>query len=156
MPIDPDESLRKYTESLTTEREALNRIYYGFWIMFLGGFVLSLHVSIERHPHLAYGLLFAFRVLAIGGTAVNFRMQERAIGSLSALNRAIHYQNSAKLEFEQNNHEGAKGYIDLASSLHKRMNADDKAVTRSENILKVIGALFLLVAFVGSFFIGFR
>jgi hypothetical protein len=153
MPIDPDESLRKYTDYLTTEREALNRLYYGFWIMFLGGFVLSLHVSIGRHFYLACGLLVAFRVLAIGGTAVNFRMQELAISSLSSLNRAIHYQNAAKMELDQNNDQAAKVYINLAGDLQKQMSVADKATNKLELVLQAIGALFLTVAFVGSFLV---
>jgi hypothetical protein len=46
MTLDEREFELENVRFLARERDAINRIYYGLWIMFLGGFVLSLHVSI--------------------------------------------------------------------------------------------------------------
>ncbi len=120
------------------ERDSLNRLYYGLWIMFLGGLVLSLHVVISQHSYFAYALLAAFRLLAITGTAVNFEMQYHAINSLSKARLSLYCQAFDAL--------GTKREMAKA-------NDSDRIVAACEIPLQLIAAAFLLLAFVGSFLV---
>ena len=78
----------KYAKFLQWDRDANSRLYYAFWIVFLGGFVLSLQL---RHTTgcLQSALLILFRFLAILGSAVNFFHQNLAIDELSKLRQSI-------------------------------------------------------------------
>src|ERR1700692_527939 len=81
----PDQ-LDKYTDYLAWERDALNRLYYGFWVLFMAGFVYSLHIpKCLNHPHIEFWTVLLFRALSIAGTMVNFLMQYHAVGSLGSI-----------------------------------------------------------------------
>src|SRR5579862_691801 len=81
--MDEREFHLEHLKASAQEREAVNRLYYGFWIVFLGGFALSLRVGYGKHVFVAETLLIAFRLLAVVGTAINFWMQYHALRSSS-------------------------------------------------------------------------
>jgi hypothetical protein len=124
---------------LAWERDAINRLYYGLWVVFLGGFVLSLHVVAYRQSCLVIVLLIVFRLLAIAGTAVNFFMQHQAIGSLSSI--------KAALDYAAFNHE-----ISAGTEL-KKARESERIVAGCEKLLQIIAGAFLLIAFAGSFLV---
>jgi len=87
------------TQYLQWEREALSRLYYGFWIVFLAGFMYSLGVRnpvprgisnapvivpyiVLLPPSVVWCTLLVFRLLAVLGTGVNFWMQYQAVAGL--------------------------------------------------------------------------
>jgi hypothetical protein len=56
------------------EGETRSRLFYGMWIVFLGGFLVSLHPFAKLSTGTLVAL-FLFRSLAIAGTVINFWMQ---------------------------------------------------------------------------------
>jgi hypothetical protein len=136
---DPKEYQLEHAKFLAWERDSLNRLYYGLWIVFLGGFVLSLHVSAYRHVRVAFVLVVAFRSLAIAGTIVNFLMQYHAIGGLSNVRAELFFR--------------AYGETASAEAAYLRTQRSDRMVRRCELPLQLIAAAFLLIAFAGSFLV---
>jgi hypothetical protein len=139
MTLDEREFELENVKFLARERDAINRIYYGLWIMFLGGFVLSLHVSIVRCPRTACVLIAVFRVLAIVGTAVNFLMQDFAIRFLAGIRERFFYRAWNAPRFVKEANVKIRLYGPRARSC--------------ETPLRVIAVLFLLIALVGSFLV---
>jgi len=119
------------------ERDAVNRLYYGLWVVFLGGFVLSLRVPVRWCFCATTILMVAFRVLAIAGTALNFLMQERALTALS------HFRFGMVCESE--------GDPTLAAEKYSEAAELNRIVIQFDNWLKGVGFLFLLLALISSF-----
>jgi hypothetical protein len=73
-PPDLMDVVKQTGEVLGSSVEISNKIYYNLWIVFLGGFVLSLHTpsGISRH---VFWAVVIFRLLAMLGTVVNFFVQ---------------------------------------------------------------------------------
>jgi hypothetical protein len=70
------------------DREINGKLYYPLWILFMGGFVLS--IGYTNQPDLFSNcwirlLLRVFRLSAIGGSVLNFWFQSRAIDTGATL-----------------------------------------------------------------------
>jgi fatty acid desaturase len=139
MTIDRRDYELEHAKYLGWERDSFNRLYYGLWIMFLGGFVLSLHVSIGKHFWPTYILIVLFRVLAVTGTGVNFLMQYQAIENLSSIRENIYFR--------------AMGNEARADETKNQAREAHRIVSSSEWSLLAIAGAFLFVAFVGSFLV---
>ena len=87
--MDDREFRLEHAKLLSAERDAINRVYYALWIVFMGGFVLSLHITSGPHVTAARIAIVAFRVLAIAGTAINFAMQYFSLDSLGSFRQAV-------------------------------------------------------------------
>jgi hypothetical protein len=129
----------EHTKLLAAERDAINRLYYGFWIIFLGGFVLSMHVTEGRHPRATTTFVVIFRILAIAGTAANFAMQYYSLDSLTGYRRSVFHD--------------AVGNRGIAEAAVKDSLRSGELANVFLLVLTYIGAAFLLVALVGSFFV---
>jgi hypothetical protein len=75
-------------EFLQWDREINGKLYYPLWILFMGGFVLS--IGYTNQPDLFSNcwirlLLRVFRLSAIGGSVLNFWFQSRAIDTGATL-----------------------------------------------------------------------
>jgi hypothetical protein len=136
---DKPEYVLEHGKFLVWQREAYNRLYYGFWIMFLGGFVLSLRVTPYRHFGLASILIEAFRFLAILGTVVNFRVQQFSIIFLSGARELFLFK--------------TMGREDSAETASKKINTYVPLISHGETFLQIMAASFLLIAFGGSFLV---
>ncbi len=138
--MDENEYRLEHAKFSAWERDAFNRLFYGLWVIFLGGFVLSLHVTVERYTHVAFVFVVVFRFLAIAGTALNFVMQYCALIYLGAVRELVFYS----------------AYSSMAT-LHgtAREKAEKYApiVKRCEKWSIWIAAVFLSVAFAGSFLV---
>ncbi|MBI3895889.1 MAG: hypothetical protein HY313_08135 [Acidobacteria bacterium] len=133
-----NESEDRYSKYLSLERDALNRLYYAFWIMFVGGLVYSFHIPTTQYPHLVFYLVLAFRVLAVVGTGINFIMQYHAIASVG------HIQVFNFLKGQQGKElEAAKRAIQAEKS--------DRIVSCCEIPLQLVAGAFLLTSLVLSF-----
>jgi len=137
--VDELEYELEHARATASERDSVNRLYYGMWIVFLGGFALSLHVVDYRHPRLAVYLVISFRLLAIAGTAVNFWMQYHAIKGLSNWRVSLFHR-------ALNNDAGR-------DRAERAMQRSDRIVIRCELPLRIIAAAFLVIAFLGSFLV---
>jgi len=130
----------EYAKHLVWNRDALGRLYYPFWILFMTGFVISLRVPRSAQSCIVLCGLVVFRLLAVLGTSINFLMQYHAIDSLS--HASIYLFKKAKGEAPEA----------LYDEDRKAKKSDDIAM-RFETPLQAIAALFLLVALVLSFLV---
>lgn len=126
-----------YSDYLRWNRDAQGRLYYAFWIIFIGGFVYSLKVP--NPPGYWIVALFAFRVLAIAGAIVNFYMQDRAISACG--NREL-----VELYTRLENTTSSAKY-------QSAMEGCDKWVEILERPLQIIAGAYLLLALTISFHI---
>jgi hypothetical protein len=137
--IDQREYELEFAKYLAWERDALNRLYYGLWIVFLGGFVLSLHLTVGKHVRTTYTLIVLFRILAMVGSGINFMMQYHALNSVS--------------KFRVSNFQQSQGRAALARDFQKQADNSDRFVARCEKPLQIVAVSFLIIAFIGSFFV---
>jgi hypothetical protein len=129
----------EHVKAMAWERDAVNRLYYGLWIVFLGGFVLSLHVKFDKtdpRVHLVIAIVTGFRVLAIFGTALNFWMQYHALKSLRYRRLSIFY--------------GAFGDRAHSNRAEEKAQKAARIEYLCEVPLLVFAVGFLLLALVGS------
>jgi len=127
----------EHMKASALERDAVLRLYYALWIVFLGGFVLSLRISYGELACLAKVLVAAFRLLAVVGTLLNFWMQYHAIRAFSYIRReqyALYDKNKL-----------------MADNFHTKMEDSAGAAESLEPYLIIVGTLFLIVAFILSF-----
>jgi hypothetical protein len=137
MTTDDLEGFRlEHAKFLEWERDARNRLNYGLWIVFLGGFVLSLR-AMDSQSCQVFVLVLAFRTLAVLGSAVNVFMQLRSIDGLTAGREAMFHKNLNNMESFAEKRAASARY--------------DRTVRACEPILQIITVAFLLVALYGSF-----
>jgi hypothetical protein len=139
--VNPDERAYKleHAKLLASEKDAYSRLYYGLWIIFLGGFVLSLHVTVSKHLYTAYVVIAVFRILATAGAATNFLMQLASLESGSAIRHGIFYE--------------AVGNQGRAKDAANDSKNADKRFVRYQKWLQWIGSAFLAIALLGSFLV---
>jgi len=137
--MDKTENMLEHAKFMERERDLFNRLYYGFWIMFLGGFVLSLRIAPYRHIVVASFLVFAFRLLAVAGTILNFLMQYWAIVFLGAIRETLFYKTMGAEEPEK--------------AAYAKVCKFEPLVHGSEVPLLIIALVYLLVGFAGSFLV---
>jgi len=131
---------------LQWDREINGRLYYALWILFMGGFVLS--ISYTNQPDLFTNclirpLLHVFRLLAVFGSALNFFFQSRAID-------AVRYARGLSIEIDLSNtlandskSVAAKEALDNAQALGKKLKRIDALNSWLEHTLIICAALFL-------------
>jgi hypothetical protein len=126
-------------KAMAWERDALHRLYYPFWILFMGGFVLSLRVPFHWCICLKSVLLVGFRFLAVLGTGLNFLSQQTDLTGISCYRWGYVYATTGKPDVAKQKYETAK-------KLAKR------SITFNHWLLWVT-IVFLVIALVGSFLI---
>jgi hypothetical protein len=141
------------TAFLQWDREVNSKLYYGFWIMFLGGFVLSLGPTIT-HTNSAQCILiwlYAFRISALVGVVINFLLQSFAINAvrearkysnvLEMINTCVNVSESLKTESLKVE---AENNIKLAKSIKNDLKWLDRGVETLHILLLFVAALFLV------------
>lgn len=81
------EQMKSYRAALELDKEyskwnsdATSKLYYPFWILFMGGFVYSLTMATPQPDTQNFALsVHLFRIIAIVGTALNFLAQKAII-----------------------------------------------------------------------------
>ena len=75
---------REGSTFLKWDREANAKLYYALWIVFIGGFVLSINSSVRLNSPSECSILalHLFRILAVVGSALNFFLQNKAIDTV--------------------------------------------------------------------------
>lgn len=133
-----------HIEHLRWERDANMRLYYGFWVVFLGGFVYQREHPLAAHDCLHLALVVAFRCLAIFGTTINFLMQDDGILSLSSASSALLRLTQMKEEIRKTN------YLEISSILEIAITEQQKG-KKVEYRIKVYELL--LLGTMGAFLI---
>ena len=140
MAMDEREYSLEHMKMRAQEIDARNRLYYGLWIVFMGGFVLSLHVSPKSgYEAVTWLLVVVFRLFAVAGTGINFWMQYQAIEALR-LTREV----SRAVAF---------GNVRIADAFGSDITTANRQVDQWGTYLLRLGALFLVLAFIGSFLV---
>lgn len=138
-PMEEREYELELSNAMAWERDALHRLYYPLWILFMGGFVLSLRVPFHWYICLNTVLLVPFRVLSVLGTGLNFLAQQVDITGVSCSRWAYVYASTGHPDIAKEKYEEAKRSAQVA-------------ITLTTWLLRV-AFLFLVIALVGSFLI---
>jgi hypothetical protein len=124
-------------KAMAWERDALHRLYYPFWILFMAGFVLSLRVPFHWCICLNSVLLVVFRFLAVLGTGLNFMSQHTDLTGISCYRWAYVYKTTGKPDEAKKQYEASQALAGTSVKLN--------------NWLLGVTITFLATALVGSF-----
>ena len=118
------QKLKEQPEFLQWDREINGKLYYALWILFMGGFVLSIGYS--NQPDLFSNclirpLLHAFRLLAVIGSVLNFLFQSRAIDAVRHARALSIQMDLHKALADDNKPEDAKKALDQAQKLNDKL-----------------------------------
>jgi hypothetical protein len=131
------------------DQDSNGKLYYALWILFMGGFVLSLQFANrpEFYTHaIMRPAMRLFRILALLGSALNFTMQSMAIDSVRSM-RDFSYlisrpRDTLRAKSEEEQEKAKSDMFKLADKLTKT----DRRLPILELSLRICGALFLLCA----------
>jgi hypothetical protein len=155
--------IKEYSKLLQWDRDVNAKLYYGLWVVFMGGFVLSLNSSVLSTPpsECMIWLVRLFRCLAVVGSALNFLLQSNAINGSRHLNElGIEYAYHLSLVGEMRAYDTSgtqkpQSLIDEANEAHKesaaladKLGAEDSTNSRLELCLKWCAVLFFVSALV--------
>ena len=145
------QKLKEQPEFLQWDREINGRLYYALWILFMGGFVLSIGYS--NQPDLFSNclirpLLHVFRLLAVIGSALNFWFQSRAIDAVRHARALSIQMDLHKALTDDNKLEDAKTALDQAQKLNDKLIIADALNSWLERSLIICAALFLACSLV--------
>lgn len=78
------ERMKEHSRFLEWDREINGKLYYALWIVFMGGFVLSITstVALPASSSCMLWLLRTFRLFAVVGSLLNFVLQSKAIDAV--------------------------------------------------------------------------
>jgi hypothetical protein len=138
--------IKEQPDFLQWDREINGKLYYALWILFMGGFVLS--ISYTNQPDLFSNclirpLLHVFRLLALIGSALNFYFQSRAIDAVRHARAFSIQMNLYKALTDDNKPEGAKEALDQAQELNRKLIVMDALNSWLERCLIICATLFL-------------
>ena len=138
--------IKEQPDFLQWDREINGKLYYALWILFMGGFVLS--ISYTNQPDLFSNclirpLLHVFRLLALIGSALNFYFQSRAIDAVRHARAFSIQMNLYKALTDDNKPEGAKEALDQAQELNRKLIVMDALNSWIEHCLIICATLFL-------------
>ena len=137
--------MKKHLTYLQWDRDINGMLYYALWIVFIGGFVLSVNSTIRllAPSDCTINLLYLFRILAIIGSFLNFILQSLAIN-------AVRYSHERLMEYEL--------HVSLANVLpadatiaHSRATALSHKLARLDRAIPVLH--WALLTCVGLFLI---
>jgi len=139
------ERMKNHFKFLQWDREINGKLYYALWIVFMGGFVLSINstVRLVSPSDCTIKLLYLFRILAIFGSGLNFVFQNLAINS-------VRYSHEMLMEYKL--HEAlakdlpvdATKAHERAEKLYKKLIVLDVVIPILEWALMICMALFLI------------
>ena len=119
---------------------------YALWILFMGGFVLS--IGYTNQPDLFSNclirpLLHVFRLLAVIGSALNFYFQSRAIDAVRHARALSIQMDLHKALADDKKPEDANKALGKAQELNDKLIKMDALNSRLERSLMICAALFL-------------
>jgi hypothetical protein len=141
--------IKTNSEFLQWGRETNGKLYYALWILFMGGFVLSIQFSTRPDFYatpMMKPALRLFRILAVVGSALNFAMQSLEIEAVT-FSRLLSLEMSGALVSidAKNAHAGRNGLHEIRK-LGAKLRKLGRWISAFENSLRICGALFLACA----------
>jgi hypothetical protein len=138
--------IKEHPDFLQWDREINGKLYYALWILFMGGFVLS--IGYTNQPDLFSNclirpLLHVFRLLAVIGSALNFYFQSQAIDAVRHARALSTQMDLHKALSDDNEPEAAKQALDKAQELTEKLIVMDALNSWLERCLMICAALFL-------------
>jgi hypothetical protein len=143
------DKIKEQPEFLRWDREINGRLYYALWILFMGGFVLSIgQTSLPNVSSvcLIRQILNLFRSLAVIGSAINFIFQNLAINSVRYSRELSIDMDLHKAFAEDNQEEEAMVALGSAEKLRKKLTIIDWWISALEYCLWICGLLFLALS----------
>lgn len=133
------------------ESESTGKLYYSLWILFMGGFVLSLS-SFDKNSSFAghVRLIHVFRILAILGSVLNFLMQSAIINSSVLTGQMILALDRFRVEASKGDQNQAESKLQCAEALHTQRERYSLAATILSICAEVCAAAFLVLALIGT------
>jgi hypothetical protein len=141
--------IKEQPEFLRWDREINGRLYYALWVLFMGGFVISLGQIML--PNLSSACMVRqalnlFRVLAVIGSALNFLYQDLAIDSVRhsrelSIDMELH---SAFAEDKQD--QEAEVVLKRAEALRKKSIIRDAIISWAGRALITCASIFLALS----------
>jgi len=141
------ERIKQHSKFLEWDREINGKLYYALWIVFMGGFVLSITatVALQASSPCTLWLLRAFRLSAVVGSLLNFVLQSKAID-------AVRFSREQSAEYElhialsEKNPDRSQGAYNRAEGFKEKLNRLDVSISRLEGALICCGVVFLTLA----------
>lgn len=143
--------IKEHPEFLQWDREINGKLYYALWILFMGGFVLSIGYTNQRDLFsncLVRPLLHLFRLLAIIGSVANFFYQNRAINAVRAARELSMQMHRHRALADDEETQAAKEAFALAENLHRRLITTDRWNSRLGTSLIICAVLFLTISLI--------
>jgi hypothetical protein len=138
--------IKEQPDFLQWDREINGKLYYALWILFMGGFVLS--IGYTNQPDLFSNclirpLLHLFRLLAVIGSALNFYFQSRAIDAVRYARSISIQMDLHKALTDDKKQEDAIKALEQAQELNKKLIVMDALNSWLARSLMICAALFL-------------
>jgi hypothetical protein len=132
-------------------REISGKLYYPLWILFMGGFVLSLAppdktYSLAAHAH----LIHTFRLLAILGSILNFLMQSVSINSTRLTGQMIMALDRYRIDISKGNIDSAESGLQEAERFHRQREQFSLANMILSICVETCAIAFLVLALIGT------
>jgi len=143
--------IKEHPDFLKWDREMNGKLYYALWILFMGGFVLS--IGYTNQPDLFSNcwirpLLRIFRLLAVIGSAINFFSQSRAIDAVRNARALSMQMDLHRALTDDNKIEAAKNALAEAEKSNQRLIKTDALNSWLENGLVICAVLFLTIGLI--------
>jgi hypothetical protein len=139
--------MKEHSRFLEWDREISGKLYYALWIVFMGGFVLSITstVALPASSSCTLWLLRTFRLFAVVGSLLNFLLQSKAIDAVRfSREKSAEYELHIALE-EKNPDKSQAAYM-RAAGLTGKLNDLDGLIPRLECALICCAIAFLTLA----------
>ncbi len=141
------ERMKEHSKFLEWDREINGRLYYALWIVFMGGFVLSITstITLPASSSCMLWLLRTFRLFAVVGSLLNFVLQSKAID-------AVRFSREKSAEFGLHialagvNPDRSRAAYIRAEGLTGKLNDLDVLIPRLEGALFCCAIAFLTLA----------
>lgn len=146
--------IREHAEFLRSEREMNGKLYYALWILFMGGFVVSIgkisQNSCSSTSLRALGLLHTLRILAVLGSALNFLYQDLAINSVRLARQVSIDLDRHRVLADDKKPEAATVVFERANSLNEKLIRGDARILWLGRALMLCAAFFLTCSVIAT------
>jgi hypothetical protein len=138
--------IKEQPDFLQWDREINGKLYYALWILFMGGFVLS--IGYANQPDLFSNclirpLLHLFRLSAVVGSALNFYFQSKAIDAVRYARAFAIQMDLYKAWTDDKKPDAAKEALAQAQELNTKLTVMDRLNSWLERSLIICAVVFL-------------
>ena len=145
------ERIKYNHEFLKWDTDYSGKLYYSFWILFMGGFVLSLTLNDRFYlpnTHYIASLIRAFRVVAVVGSVLTFLMQSAAINSARLTGDIVTAVDRYRADLSRGDIDAAEAQLTDAEKYLKKRQGFDLAAMILTICAETCAAGFLILALI--------